>query len=751
MSRPDGATSLDLRIGGMHCAGCVSTIENAVRSLPGVSGAAVNLATNSAAVTLRSDAVSPADVLNAIRRAGYTVDSADSPQQAVAQRAAARRAELRSQVLRFVGAAILALPILLAHMLPGPARLHWLAHTRPGWLVQALLCAAVIAIGAGPMLRGAWTALRNRSGNMDLLVSLGVTVSFTAGLAGAALAVRELVLFESAAMIVLFVSLGKLLESLARDRASATLEALLTRLPRNALRISDGRIEAVPIDDIAPGDVLRIASPATTPVDGVIVAGSLALDESMLTGESLPVQRGVGDTVLGGTIASSGSADIRATSTGATCAAARIARLVEQAQATRAPAQRLADRAAAIFVPVVLALAALTAIGWILAGSGATASLTRAVAVLVVACPCAMGLAIPTAVLVGTSSAGSRGILIRNAEALESAATIDLVLLDKTGTLTAGTPVVRAVHAASGQTEHDLLAIAAGVAIGSTHPLSRATVNYAKTRGIKPRSADRHESSAGGGIIAEFEGHEALLGGAAWLESRHVALSDSAGAAAGTNSIAHLALDGRWIGSIELADELLPEAPHAIRALQELGVETTILSGDRAPAVAAVADSLGIAFRAALSPAEKLRAAEDAVKSGRRVAMVGDGINDAPALAAATVGIAIGAGADVASEAADIVLVGRSPRLIAEAIRISRSTVRIMKQNLIWASGYNLVMLPLAALAPLPPSLATAAMMLSSLSVVGNSLRLRSAGKLARKPSLDSTPATPSSAALAPN
>jgi Cu+-exporting ATPase len=731
MGRPDGSTRLDLRIDGMHCAGCVSTIENALRALPGVTDPTVNLATGSAAVTLQPAAVGTADVLDAIRRAGYAATIPESPQQAVAERVAARRSQIRAQLGGLFAAAVLALPILLAHMFPGPALLHRFAHTRAGWLAQALLCAAVIAIGAGGMLRGAWTAVRNRAGSMDLLVSLGLLVSFVAGLVGIALGIHELILFESAVMIVLFVSLGKLLEALARARASATLETLLMRLPRTALRVSGDRLQAVPIDDIALDDVLRIAAPATLPVDGVIVSGSLALDEAMLTGESLPVQRGVGDAVLGGTIAASGSADIRATSTGATCAAARIARLVEQAQATKAPAQRLADRAAAIFVPVVLTLAILTAIGWILAGSGVTASLTRAVAVLVIACPCAMGLAIPTAVLVGTSAAGARGILIRNVEALESAATVDLVLLDKTGTLTAGAPTVRSVRLAPTHSEHELLAIAVGAAAGSTHPLSQAIVRYAQKLGIEARAARRHESFAGSGIAAEIDGREALFGSAAWLHSRHVELPGSASADIGTNSIAHGALDGRWIGSIELADELLPEAHLAVRTLQELRVETIILSGDRAPAVASVADSLGIAFRAALSPAEKLRAVQDAVRSGRRVAMVGDGINDAPALAAATIGIAIGAGADVASEAADVVLLGRSPRLIGETIQVSRTTVRIMKQNLIWAAGYNLVMLPLAALAPLSPGLATAAMMLSSLSVVGNSLRLRRAPRAA--------------------
>jgi Cu+-exporting ATPase len=337
-----------------------------------------------------------------------------------------------------------------------------------------------------------------------------------------------------------------------------------------------------------------------------------------------------------------------------------------------------------------------------------------------------MGLAIPTAVLVGTSTAGARGILIRNVEALEAAAKIDLVLLDKTGTLTAGMSTVHAVRPAPGQREADLLAIAAGAAVGSTHPLSLAIVRHAKLRQIEPRPAQRHENFAGGGVAAIIDDREVLLGSADWIASRGVQVPEcSAAGDDATVSVVQLADDGRWLGAFELADQLLDDAADAVRALRDLKIEILVVSGDRGPTVAALARTLGVDFRAELKPQDKLNAVQQAVQSGRRVAMVGDGINDAPALAAATVGIAIGAGADVAGEAADVVLVGRAPRLIADAVRVSRATVRIMQQNLAWAAGYNLVMLPLAAVAPLPPSLAAAAMMLSSLSVVGNSLRLR--------------------------
>jgi len=724
---------LELEISGMHCAGCASSVETALRQVPGVAEASVNLATERA--TVARDTAHPsldaAALIQAVRAAGYQAQLSEPQVGRADDRRARRTAELGRQRRRIYVGLILGVPVLA---------LHFAGHSVSAALgvapailaiIQAALTAVVLVAAAGPMMAGALRGLIARRANMDLLVTLGTLTAFCSGIVGLLVNQPALLMFEAAVMIVVFVSVGKYFEARARGQASAALEALLSRLPREALRVTDGRTETVPVDAVRPDDVLRLPAHCTVPVDGEVLSGRLTVDESMLTGEALPVERTVGDRLFGGTRVADGMADMRATATGRESAAARIAKLVEQAQGSKPPWQRLADRVAAVFVPAIVLLALATFVAWKWWGDASSLfALERMIAVLVVACPCAMGLAIPTAVLVGTTRAAEHGILVRDASALEAAGHVGEILLDKTGTLTLGTPTLTHVELVADAVEDDVLRVAGGLEQLSQHPFARAVVQAAQTRGLVLPEPKDLRSQPGAGLRGRLDNHDVTIGSAAWLEGNGIRTAEHVGRAdalaARGQSVVWVAIDGQVTVLLGLADQLHPEAAAAIRELKRLGLRTRLLSGDRYAAVSSVAESLGIdAFEAQLTPRQKLDRVRHLSESGRGLAMVGDGINDAPALAAATVGIAIGTGADVAREAADICLVGHSPRLIAEAVRVSRRSARVMKQNLFWAFVYNLVMIPVAIFTALPPAAATAAMMCSSLSVVGNSLRLR--------------------------
>lgn len=781
MNNTTEACELRFQIKGLHCAGCVATVESALSKTPGVAAASVNLATESALVTLAPDQAPQAERVRAeavrsVHHAGYeaipiveTRRSAASSGDPAAQldepdhsahAHAENEAELRFKRTRLIVAAVLGLPVIAGHMLPGVwlGSLAGTLHSTAGLAGQALLTAGVIALAAGEMLLGALRALRAGSGNMDLLVSLGALVAFGAGVASIFTGMHQLVLFEAAIMIVLFVGIGKYAERRARGRATSALAALARRLPRTAIRVRGTMLETVPVGAIEVGDTLRIAAPVDVPVDGEVLSGALVLDESMLTGESREVHRERGGGVFGGTRATGGQADIRAAATGRDSAVSRLARLVADAQATRTPTQRIADRAAAWFTPIVLAISAVTLGGWLVAGAPLSAALTRAITVLVVACPCAMGLAVPMAVLVGSTAAARRGILIRQAAALEAAGRIETVFLDKTGTLTRGEPIVSEMLAVvggpvsdrsfseeeldhrkdrsetglpeTGPTKDDpanqALAAAGAVARLSGHPLAAAIAAEADRRGLQSAAASDFEERAGLGMSANVGGRRVLVGNARWLRQNAVELENLPDHGAADATVAWVAMDGQAQARILLRDEPSPDAADAIRDIRAAGARVVMLSGDAKAVCERVAKQLAIdEYTAEMTPAEKLDRIRSAAAQAGHVAMVGDGINDAPALAAATVGIAIGAGRDVAREAADICLIGRSVSGVAALIEISRATVRTMHQNLGWAIGYNLVMMPAAIFTHLPPAWATAAMMLSSLSVVGNSLRLR--------------------------
>lgn len=715
----------------MHCAGCVANVENALTRCEGVAAAAVNLTTEVASIRVAQPSAASSVVerlVAAVRQAGF--DAVPIQDRTVDREASRvrRAAELRAKGVQLAVSGVIAIPILASHLVPSSwvESLGW--HSEVGLWLQAAIAACVMVLAGREMLLSGVRAALHFSGNMDVLVTLASGISFIAGVAGILAHRHELIMFDAAALIILFVSLGKLLEARAKRHAASALEALADRLPRRAVRLRDGKPEEVDASTLLPGDLLLVAAPAAVPIDAEVVSGRIAVDESLLTGESLPQARGVGDKLIGGSVAVEGSAKVRATSTSGESTASQIAAMVEAAQAKRTPWQRLADRVAGVFVPIVLVLAAVTFGGWLLSGAMVADALTRAIAVLVIACPCAMGLAIPTAVVVASSAAAARGILVRDGETLEAAARLDVIVFDKTGTLTLGKPALTKIETVGGN-ENDVLRAAASVEQVAQHPLAQAIVNAARVRGIELSQPTDVTITPGGGIAATVGGARVLVGAGEWLRENGVDPAESGSTSESGATVVYVATAGMLAARLQFADELHASAPAAIAGIRALGLRTRLLSGDRRPVADAVGRTLGIdSVEAELRPEQKLDRIRSWVAAGERVAMVGDGINDGPALAAATVGIAIGTGSDLARESAGICLVGHDPMLVVDAIRISRRAAGIMRQNLAWAFGYNAILIPVAALTTLSPSLAAAAMMLSSFSVVANSLRLRANG-----------------------
>jgi Cu+-exporting ATPase len=546
--------------------------------------------------------------------------------------------------------------------------------------------------------------------------------------------------YDSAAVIIGLVLLGRWLEARAKGQAAGAVKALLKLRPATARVLRDGREQDLPVEQVLVGDLVRVRPGDRVPVDGVIVEGASALDESMLTGESVPVERGAGDRVTGATMNASGSFVMRAERVGRDTTLAQIVRLVEQAQGSKAPIQRVADAVTGWFVPAVVAIATLTFAGWMLVGPEPRLpfALSAAIAVLIIACPCAMGLATPTAIMVGTGKGAEAGILVRDGAALESAERIGTVVLDKTGTVTRGAPSLRSVQPAGGLSEAELLSVAAAAERGSEHPLAEAVVRGAEERGLLVGSAQRFEAIPGGGVRASVDGREVRIGTEPFLAAEGVDVAPLAAVAAAEAAEGRtpvlVAVEGRPAGVLSLADPVKPESAEAVRRLRAAGVDVWMITGDRAAVAAAIGAEVGIGpdrILAEVRPEAKAARVAD-LRARGRVAMVGDGINDAPALAGADLGIAIGTGADVAVQASDVTLVGDDLRAVPAAIRLSRATMRTIRQNLGWAFGYNVLLIPVAAglLYPLTgwllsPALAAGAMALSSVSVVTNSLRLR--------------------------
>ena len=727
--------TLDLAIEGMTCASCVGRVERALAAVPGVLEASVNLATNRAHVLYAANAAADfsSQLIAAVKRAGYEalrVQAGASPSVAPRRHDAGWRLTL---------AALLSAPLALP-MLGELFGAHWMLPV--GW--QFLLATPVQFWLGARFYRAGWMALRAGSGNMDLLVALGTSAAYGLSLY---LWWREPqgmphLYFESAAIVITLVLFGKWLEARAKLRTLDALQALRALRPDTATVRRGGVEHSVALAEVQVGDEVIVRPGERVPVDGLLIEGRSHFDESLLTGESLPVAREAGDAserVTGGAINGEGFVVLRTTAIGAETTLARIVRMVESAQARKAPIQQTVDRVSAVFVPVVVAIAALTLLGWGFANGDWAAALVHAVSVLVIACPCALGLATPATLMVGTGLAAQRGILVRDAQALESMRQVRVVAFDKTGTLTEGRPRLVATLPVSGGDRDALLQEAAALQAGSEHPLARAVTQAATTAGLAPLVAQGVRAVAGRGIEGRLGTQALQLGSSRWMAELGLAIEPLLAARAATlqaegNSVSWLtaAESGqapRLRGLLAFGDAPKANAAAAVEALHALGVKTVLLSGDNRGAAQAVARLLGIDdVRAEVLPADKARVVaslREGLPSGAKVAMVGDGINDAPALAAADVGLAMATGTDVAMETAGLTLMRGDPMLVAQALALSRAVTAKIRQNLFWAFFYNVVGIPLAALGALSPVVAGAAMALSSVSVVGNALLLR--------------------------
>ncbi|MCC0031073.1 MAG: copper-translocating P-type ATPase [Brucellaceae bacterium] len=716
-------TSLD--ISGMTCAACAARVEKVLSRVEGVEKATVNLALERAEIE-HTPSIEPDLLVGKVEKAGYgaTLRSDDEAlrRKQDEERAVARRAEERQTFLRFALSAALSIPLVIgtAPMMLG------LGHAWIGPWVQAALATGVVAISGTRFAREAFMALRGGSANMAVLVTLGTGVAWAYSMV--------LVLtgqghghlyFEAAAVVLTLVMLGKYLEARAKKGTSAALEALGKVQPREAERLTgDGRTETVPVEALRPGDIVMVRPGARLPVDGEIATGETEIDESLVTGESVPVHKKPGDAVLTGTLNGDAPVEIRVLAVGADTRLARMARLVEEAQLGEAPIQRLVDRISAIFVPVIIAIAAVTFAAWWLWSGNAEQAMVNAVAVLVIACPCALGLATPTALVAGTGAAARAGILIRDIETLERAVGIEAVAFDKTGTLTLGRPAVSGIAAAAGASEGKVLSVAAALEARSEHPLAKALVAEAEARSLTAGAAEAIRIHRGLGLEGRIGKETALVGTRAMMEKHGIAADDIDALKALDGTLSYVALGGKLLGAVAFSDQPRAEARAALAALHGSGIATIMLTGDNEAAARAVAEATGIgSFRAALKPEDKVDAVRLLTSEGR-TAFVGDGMNDGPALASADLGIALATGTDLAREAAHVTLMRPDLWLVPASLDIAASTRRVIRQNLVWAFIYNVIGIPLAAFGLLSPVFAGAAMAFSSVSVVTNSARL---------------------------
>jgi Cu+-exporting ATPase len=748
---------IEIPITGMTCANCAATIERTLQArVPGVVSASVNFATEKAVVEVVAGATSWQDLAAAIEKAGYGVVSA-APEAMEDAEAAARRAEIQDQTRKFWTGVAFALPLFLLSMARDFGLVgHWAHAPWVNWFMFTLATPVQFYVG-WDYYRGGWKSLRNGSANMDVLVAMGSSVAYVysvvvaAALTLGSAGLGDHVYFETAALIITLIKLGKLLEVRAKGETSAAIRELMGLRARTARLVRDGTEVDVPIEDVVPGDVVLVRPGERLPVDGVVLEGRSAVDESMLTGESMPVEKGPGDLVVGATLNKEGALRFRATKVGAETALAQIIRLVQEAQGSKAPIQRLADRVAGVFVPAVIVIALATFLTWwFVLDAGFTPALIRLVAVLVIACPCALGLATPTAVMVGTGKGAKLGVLFRTSQALERSHALGVVVLDKTGTVTRGEPevldvVARSLDGAGRQeSESGLLALAASAERRSEHPVAGAVVRAARSRSLALSEPEDFAAIPGRGVQATVEGKRVVVGSRRLLEERGVDLSgwedDARTLEESARTPLWVARDGHVIGLLSVADAVKESSAQAVAELRALGLRVVMLTGDNVRTAEAIAREVGIdEVRAEVLPADKADVVRQLQSEGRLVAMVGDGINDAPALVQADVGMAIGTGADVAMEAADVTLMRGDLRSVPQALALSAATMATIKQNLFWAFFYNIILIPVAAgalypfvglptmLRELHPILAALAMAFSSVSVVGNSLRLRGA------------------------
>jgi Cu+-exporting ATPase len=715
MSEPK---TVELALSGMSCVNCAARVEKGLNGMPGVE-AVVNFAAERAYVRYDSAQASPEALIDSVKRTGYTATLSTSATRD--DEKAQRLTDYRHEVRRFWIAAALSLPLVaqMAFMFDGDG--HAMDILPRG--LQLLLATPVQFWIGWRFYVGGFHALRGGAGNMDVLVALGTSMAWgysavvtLAGLHG------QHVYFEASATVITLVLLGKILEARARARTSSAIEALMQLQPQTARVERNGVWSDVPVASLIPGDVVLVAAGAAVPVDGVVLEGRSAVNESMLTGESLPVAKAAGDAVYAATVNGDGLLRCRASGVGSHTLLAGIIRLVEEAQGSKAPVQRLADQVAAVFVPVVAAIALLTFVGWWALAGDLSAALVNAVAVLVIACPCALGLATPTAIMVGTGQGARLGVLIRNAQALERAEKLTVLAVDKTGTLTEGRPAVTDVVVLSG-TQSELLRCAASLEQASTHPLAAAIVVRARSENLTLTTPQDVITQTGQGVAGLLDGRRVRVGSIAWLCPTSAEAARLAGQG---RSVVAVSVDGLLLGVIGVTDPLRASSRSAVARLQQAGIEVVMLTGDNGATATRIASDVGIArFQAEVLPGDKAQAVA-ALKQGEAVVgMVGDGINDAPALAAADVSFAMGAGSDIAMQAADVTLMRNDLHSVADAILLSRATLSKIRQNLFFAFIYNVLGIPLAAAGLLNPVIAGAAMALSSVSVVSNSLLLK--------------------------
>lgn len=717
---------VELRLKGMTCAACAARLEKALNRLDGVVKASVNFAMGNATVEYNASQVTVGDMIKAVQRAGY--DAEEKTREDGDTEKKEREREIRHLRGLFVISAVLSFPLLAAmvfHLIGSPIEI-----LHNPW-VQMLLATPVQFVVGYRFYKGAYHALKGGGANMDVLVSIGTTAAYLYSVYNGFFAGDSMNLyFEASAIVITLIMLGKYLEAVAKGKTSEAIKKLMGIRAKTARVVRDDREEDIPVEDVVIGDIVVVRPGEKVPVDGEIIEGRSAVDESMLTGESIPVEKNPGDTVIGATINKTGSFKFRATNVGRDTVLSQIVRMVEEAQESKAPVQKLADRISGVFVPVVMVIALISLFLWWLVGKDLNAGIINAVAVLVIACPCALGLATPTSVMVGTGKGAENGILIKGGEYLQRAHEIDALILDKTGTITKGKPELTDVVSTGGISEEEVLRFAAITERGSEHPLGEAIVKGARERGIVMTDSSEFEAVPGHGVVALIDGKRVLLGNRRLMQKEGVSLGDAEQVLSRLETEGKtamlMAVEGSLAGVLAVADTVKENSKKAVEELKGMGIDIYMITGDNKTTAEAIARQVGIKnVLAEVLPEHKAEEVMKLRKAGRVTGMVGDGINDAPALAAADVGFAIGTGTDVAMEAADITLMGGDLMGIVLAIRLSRATMRNIKQNLFWAFAYNSVGIPFAAMGFLSPVIAGAAMAFSSVSVVSNALRLK--------------------------
>lgn len=737
---------IELPITGMTCAMCERNVSRALMKPDGILDVNVNLATERAVVTYLPGAVNRQALINAVEQAGYgviDVEQAGSPDDAEQM---ARDAEIQHQKNLVMIGAIFTVPLVILSMTRHFMHsVPFLMETFPWlmpdyWLfVFGVLATPVQFILGKQYVVGAYKSLRNGTANMDVLVAMGTLAAYIYGLivlAGIIFDFSDVVgkydYFEAAAVVLTLITLGKLLEARAKGRTSEAIKKLMGLSPKFATVIRDGEEYEVEIEQLVPGDFVVVRPGERVPVDALVVEGRSSVDESMLTGESMPVSKSTGSEIIGGTINKQGRLVAEASRVGSETALAQIIRLVQEAQGSKAPIQRIVDRVSGVFVPFVILMAILTLIGWLVIGqSTITTAMLTTITVLVIACPCALGLATPTAIMVGTGRGAEMGVLFKNSESLENAHHLHTITLDKTGTITQGEPVVTDIIPTNGFDEEQLLRLTASAERGSEHPLGEAIVRFAKERRLDLMTPDSFEAEAGRGIRAIIDGQQIVIGSPRYMRELGIAFDDLETSVDTLQTSARTAVlilvDDVLAGAIGIADAVKVGSKEAVAKLKAMGLEVVMITGDNQKTADAIASEVSIErVFADVLPGDKVAVVKQLQDEGKRVGMVGDGINDAPALAQADVGIAIGTGTDIAMEASDITLISGDLRGVARSIELSKATLRTIYQNLFWAFVYNIILIPVAMLGLLIPMFAAAAMTFSSIFVIGNSLRLRS-------------------------